>query len=244
MDRLFKKSALILLLASSIIFAGSQEEIFLRANKLYKEQNYKQALELYQSMNAKGTAVWENIGSCFYALGEYTHALIAFKRAEKSVLSAHCLAIHKKIDVVQDALDQSVKQNWWNYFYNYIRCVTSGISLLFIQLLFLLVWFSFCLSVYYRALNKKYIFLSLIFGSSVIIIGLIMIIQYKKHFTLIGIVVPQTITLFTGPDDNFHQLGTLNTAQEVVIQDERPNWYKINYNQLTGWVHADAIEKI
>lgn len=226
-----------------VLYAGNQEENFLRANKAYKEKEYKQALELYQSIRPKGPAIWENIGNCFYALGDYAQAIIAFKRAEFGTLK-QCKTIQQKINAVYHKLDYPIESNWLEYAYTYIKCMISGISLLSLQLLFLLLWFIFFFCIYKGRQGKKYRMISALLFGVLVVIGVMTLVKYKEHMQQIGIVLPKTTEVFAGPDKNFYQLGSLNRAQEINIQDERSGWYKIQYKKITGWVRADAIEKI
>jgi len=189
---------------------------------------------LYQTINPKGTAVWHNIGNCWYALHNYVQALIAFKRAEQYASFKECSVLQKNITAIQDKFNYSTEDNLWNR-WRYIRWVTFGIPLLFLQLLVLLFWFG----LFWHNRKRKHFIISILFGCCVGLLSLATIIQYQFRTQHFGIVLAQTT-----PDKQFNQIGKLCVAQEVRINDERKNWYKVQHQKITGWVWADAIEKI
>ena len=84
-------------LATTILHAGSQEEIFLRANKLYQQHKFQDALTLYNTLSHKGPAVWENIGNCAYYLEDYSHAIAYWYRAQRYINSPQYAILKKRI---------------------------------------------------------------------------------------------------------------------------------------------------
>ena len=52
------------------------KESFLQANVVYAQEEFKQALYVYQRIDNKGAAVWFNMGNCWYHLKQYVDALL------------------------------------------------------------------------------------------------------------------------------------------------------------------------
>ena len=80
---------LFILLATYALLASPIDEYnFYRANSLYKEGHYKQALELYKAIEPKGDRVYYNIANSYYRLGEYQKAIEYYKLIEDESFNA------------------------------------------------------------------------------------------------------------------------------------------------------------
>jgi tetratricopeptide (TPR) repeat protein len=65
------------------VVAGNVQEVFLKGNVAYLAGNIDGALKLYQTIDPKGPAVWYNLGNCYYRIGNYPEAIVAWRRAQK-----------------------------------------------------------------------------------------------------------------------------------------------------------------
>src|ERR1700722_3305000 len=82
-----------------IIFGnGNNQEIFLRAHKLYEQKEIEQAYALYQSIENKGSAVWYNMGNCNYKLGKFLEAYACWHQAKKNATAKEFQDILYNID--------------------------------------------------------------------------------------------------------------------------------------------------
>ena len=61
---------------------------FYRANNLYKEGHYKEALELYEAIEPKSDRIYFNIGNSYYRLGQYQKAIEYYKLIDNEQFNA------------------------------------------------------------------------------------------------------------------------------------------------------------
>jgi len=228
------------------IHAGNTQETFLRANKLYKEHEHAQALELYESIKNKGSATWYNMGNCAYKLGKYTDAYVYWRKAQAYATSHEHKAIAHNINALADIIDAQVwvvqDTNAYEW-YKPIKNIATARSLLFMQLLFLLLWFLVWYCGAYLLREKRYMLGSMLL-SSTLGCALLLALNYREHTKQVALVVQSQIKVFAGPDDHYHCLGYINAIAELEIKEQRDQWYKVCHKDLVGWVFADTIIRV
>ena len=100
-----------LLFSSLFVSAQNAEELFKNANKLYTEQNYDAAIELYESIEAKGmesSELYFNLGNCYYKLNKIAPSIYNYEKALKidptneDALNNLSYAKRMSIDVIEE----------------------------------------------------------------------------------------------------------------------------------------------
>ena len=218
---------------------GSGEEFFLRANKYCEQHDWSQAFTLYKSINQKGSLVWYNMGNCCYHLKNYTEALIYWKRSEQDASYIIYAQSKHNQHILARKLNKIVPVVWIKQLYEFFVYNLLGISLLFLQILFLFCWlFLFFLGQYW---GKTFFSAALIMVALSGLVGTGIVVKYKQ-MNKVGIIITDSTKIFAGPSQEYHVLDVLNHIDQVTIQDVKPNWYKIKYATGAGWVMADAIQ--
>lgn len=242
MDKSFKKNYLIFFvfcIVSFFVCAGNDEELFLRGNKYYKEADYENALASYDGIEKKGRAVWYNMGNCFYTMQDYTQAFVHWSRAERGA------QYHERSDITRNKehllamLGKLGTKTYIQKVYAYISACAYFVPLLILEIVFLLFWY-LLFFFFYKGKNK------VLCGAvciCLLYVGLLLHIQYKESSTLTGVVL-QKVSLYAGPNTAFHVIASLSSIESVVVTDSRDGWYKIRYEDLIGWIKADAIQVI
>jgi len=246
MRRTMSMVFLVGLLSSALQMHGVYyQEVFLQANKLYKEREYEKALEAYASLPNKSTAVWYNTGNGLYHLGNYIEALVAFKRAERDATSMQRQAIEHNIHQVREALDiPPAVVSYAQRLYEFFTRPLGIVSLLFLQIMFLLLLYCtfFCMRRMFR--SKKYGICFVWLTGLTFWCGISLGIKaYDTRYER-GIVIQQQGTMFVGPDKKYDASGTIMLADELIILEKRAEWYKVKKGKLFGWVPAEFIAEI
>lgn len=219
-------------------FAGKHNENYYRASKFFKEGNYTEALEAYQSLVPQGPITYYNQGVVLYYLQRYGQALAAWRKAQlyakpalQKKLAFNCLQVQKKLDLPKDT--------WLSKFFITIQ---SYCSLMFFQVLFLIMWIGWYASFFapYTLLEKIRPFLFV--GACVC--GFVVATLYWATHTKRGIVIASEAKLFTGPNSEFHTLADLKEGQQVKVVGQEESWYKVLYNDSTGWIQKTDLEEI
>lgn len=242
MVRTIRKSSIIFCFITFFAFAGNDEELFLRANKLYELHEYDKALSLYEMIPSKGRAVLYNMGNCYFHKNDYSQALIYWMRAEKGAGSGEYAAISHNKNYVLQKMGKKEDEHFLSRVKHFFDNAEPYISLFCLQLLFLLLWY-FCIFFGYRYGRIKKIQLLLLM-MSLFFIATMLWMQHLKKSTIVGVVTQKKAELLAGPDKGFDLIGFVNYADHIIIKETRKGWYKVRYSDNIGWVEADAIQII
>ena len=230
---------LLCVFATNIIHGDSAIPDQLRsAAALYEQKEYDQASVLLRDIHPKNSVIWYNMGNCAYKKNEYEYALSYWRCAYASASSDVKKHIAYNIDVVEQKMGRSNQTSFVKNIYDAYR----SIPLIIFQLFFLLPWFLLLLFIKRYKHGTKYkslFFVSLLFMT--IVSGVVLGFKYHIIKQRRGIVMKHQVSLFAGPDEQYHILGFLDGASEVVVHEQRPSWYKISYKQGSGWLMQDSI---
>jgi tetratricopeptide (TPR) repeat protein len=256
MKRLVCTLVSVFTLTSAIANGTYYQEVFLRANKLYKEGAYENALEAYNSIQDKGAAVWYNSGNCLYKLGNYIDALVAFKRALLNASYKQRTVIKHNIEQTLLALNVSSKVvdsrfRVLQVVIDFTKWLTAMTSLLFLQLLFLFLLYAtfFCVWYLQRSQTKSRIIIGIL-GTMTTCSAIALIVKYDDTLFTHGIVTHNQASIFVGPDKKYHMVATVGLADELIILEKSTDWYKVKKGRLLekdhllGWIPAEYVAEI
>lgn len=242
-ERMNHKMSVCILLMMGVVCtissAYTNKELFLRGNHAYEDGEYAVALKNYEDIESKGSAVWENMGNCYFHMNQYAQAKVCWQRAQRNCGSAHEYAhIAHNIDVLEhaDILEPSPK-DITEYVYSYC----ASWSLLALQLLILISWF---LVVYLLLYKRNRIMIASSVGFIMFIMMIIFGIVYQQKMGDYAVVCDDGAPVYIGPDTSYHVEGKLGHTATVRVTDTRSDWYKIMYKDLAGWVQADKLVRI
>ena len=211
---------------------------FLKGNSLYQEKKYREALQSYNLINKKGRATWYNMGSCYFSLKKYPRAIACWRKAQKNASYKELSRIEKNITQAYEKLDHKIS----GPIISFTEKMVSGISLGTLQMMFLLFWFTFFISLYWLKRKRKLVCVVLLFINCFLF--LFVLSKYSVTMKQKGIVL-ESVDIFVGPDTHYYKLGTLQPADEFEVLKTQKKWYKIKRAQKIGWaLAADNIEII
>src|SRR5579872_4836188 len=141
MVRTIRKSCIIVCFLSFFAWAGNDEELFLRANKLYEAHDYDKALSSYEMIPHKGRAVLYNMGNCYFYKNDYPRALAYWSKAEKGATVQEKLAIDRNKHYVLEKLGKKNDYFFAQRMYELFEYSAFYVSFFCLQLLLLLVWY-------------------------------------------------------------------------------------------------------
>lgn len=230
--------------ASSILCAGNDEELFLRGNKYYAEEKYDQAFASYNEISKKGRAVLYNMGNCLFNTHDYSGALVYWSRAQEGATTAEYNVIMRNKDLAFAKLGRKKELSWWNTVVVFLRSQLPCVSLLWLQLIFLMCWLLFIIiACSQKAMRFKRIFQGFL-SLYIAITGILLTHYYTHSGTIAAVVMKKDAHLFAGPDKGFHAISPVLYADDVRVKETREGWYKIQYADMIGWVEADVIQII
>ena len=236
-----------------ISFAQTSNELFSRANDLYKNGQYSKAIELYLNIEKNGLEsddLFFNLGNCYYKLNKVAPSIYYYEKALKinpmhqDASNNLVFAKRMTIDVIEDLpktflqrfssnVIQKLTYNTWA-----ILAVTASFLA---ALLFLLYYFS--------AAPKRKIFYFNITIFAVFVMIVAVIFAYSNYNTAqksrSAIVFSPKSEIKNAPSLNGETVFELHEGTKVTILDELPNWKKIKLaDGKIGWVNVSDIKEI
>jgi len=217
------------------------QETVLRAHKLYEQNEFEQARDLYNLIEKKGPATWYNLGNCHYKLDNHLNALICWRRAERDATWSEFPALYHNMNEAQKKL--GIELSFKDSLARSVRRLLSLFSLFGWQIIFLLVWTMLLLLLGYLARTQRYLVLS---SLSLLLVVCMSTLYIKFDFVNArnGIVTDKTLVVYSGPDKGFHELGSLCKTNEVTILEENNEWLKIQDNNLVGWIPESTVAQV
>lgn len=247
---------IITLSLSGIIFNSSAQdvgELMKQANDYYRDGEFDKAIIIYDSLvNAgyQGTSLYYNLANSYYRVGKLGFAILNYERALKLSPSdddvKHNLAFANlsTVDRIQplptfflfdwwESILASLTINGWTYLTYFI----------FILLLISIVFYFFAKTIF----QQKLILFSGLGILVVLLISLSLLIVkiYREETVIGGVVVEQSITVKTSPDQGSTDAFVIHEGLKVNLEDKIDNWVKIKLaDGKVGWVENEAVEKI
>ncbi len=230
-------------LATIALFAGNDEELFLRGNKEYKHKDYDAAFRSYDMMSKKGRAVLYNMGNCAFHKNDYAQALVYWSRAEVGATPQEYTIIARNKELVATIIGKQDDQSLWYTIITFLHVALPYASLFFLQIFFLLCWYLCMFLTRTKQMKiKKIVLSSLCFFMA--ISGAVLRVYYIRESVQSGIIVKKEAQLLVGPDKGLHALSPVVYASKVTVKEMREGWYKVRYADMIGWVEADVIQII
>jgi tetratricopeptide (TPR) repeat protein len=115
----------------------NNQELFLQAVNQQQEKNYGHAINLYEQINQPGRAALYNTALSYYALNKFPQALAYLQKAQHNAPYREYMLITDHLNIINKQLGKPIVSFW----YSILAAMVSGISLLFLQLLFLALWY-------------------------------------------------------------------------------------------------------
>ncbi len=236
-----RKSYLVLILSSLCWYVTcyvNNEEVFLNANKLFHEQQFQEALQLYDSLPQHSWAVYYNKACCFFHLDNYVQALVYWQRAlknggysYKALIDDYCLRAREKLNV------HNACSSWNDSLY----CATKKIPLFFWQFLFLMMLYAlFFLYLSYPSMSLWRFFSLLIM--TLLLLSILIFKHYYAHKQ--SVIVLEPSALYAGMDSSFSKVIEVPKGSMVSAFSRYKDWAKVYYHGKVGWINLSTIEFI
>lgn len=231
------KKVITLGIALSIFFckADRQHEDYLRAQQLAANNQFQEAVILYDTMMHPGFNVFYNKGICLYKMGKYVQAFCAFKKA-------YTYATRTNYKDVKTALHESAhkggfeyKTNWKNILYEtqfYIPLLVIQIG--YLLLVMLLAWY-----ILYKPFSYKSSVLITVGLLYTVYVGLMWRISTRFEGVII---VPAHV--YTGPGREYQAYTSFAVGTVVNVDKKEKSWYKVKGLQNSGWVEDTTVHII
>jgi len=240
---------IIILISQSIL----SQSVFDKANNAYKQGNYQQAIDSYQSIlksKKHSSGIYFNMANCYYKLNQVAPAIYNYEKAlllnpkDKDIKTNLEFAKNRRIDdikIVQTVGFEKLFKDITNMFnYN-----TWGYVIIILSFVFLLFFIGYYFS---ETTLAKRIFFVGIFGLPIIIIGAIfsaLLEKSNREKFNPAIVFSESSSVKTEPKENAQEAFVLHEGTKVFILEEVDAFSKIILEDETeGWIYKKDIKTI
>jgi tetratricopeptide (TPR) repeat protein len=227
------------------------QDLFDKANQLYEEGKYTEALNQYLEIEKAGShwKVFYNIGDCYYKLNQPVRAKIYYLKARR--LEPFEPSIQKNIEIVNKLLKDKVPASKPDFISRLLMRIESILSLnvLSITLLLLVVIFNGFVFMLIKKGKSRFI----LYGVSFSLILAVLFAGYHIHRVNkynrrnIAVIIKKDAQLRSGPGENNTVLFKVNPGLEVKIIDQLGNkkWLQVSASsEIAGWIEAESLEQI
>lgn len=244
---------LLFVIITSLTSAQSPEHLFNKANKEYRSGHFDQAKQQYEALVKEGyhsSALYFNLGNCYYKTGETAKAILNYERAKKinpddeDVAYNLRLAYSNTVDKV-DPVPQLFYERWWSQLlFMFSPDTWSWVAVA-------LLWLAVGLGIWY--LNASTIAtrkLSFMSGSVTLILACMMFslaaCSHRRINNHQGAVVMEpSAYVRSSPDEKSTGLFMLHAGTRIEVIDELGGWKQIRIaNGNVGWMATGALEVI
>jgi tetratricopeptide (TPR) repeat protein len=241
MNKIIKFS--LLFFVFNIMVNGQSQDYqnyFKAANNAYHQQNYEQAIELYQNILSQGyhsKEIYFNIGNSYYRLNRIGEAILYYEKAQK--LDPRDVDIQYNLELANLRVIDRIEWDNLKLFFS-IQQLSRLISVLFALTVFCLILWLFTKR--YR-LRRWILYLSAVAGLLTIFWAYILIIRTGelKEFHW-AIVLTPTVTVLSAPDENSTDVFLLHEGVKVSLNENRGDWVKISLpDGKSGWMKKNDI---
>jgi tetratricopeptide (TPR) repeat protein len=225
----------------------ASEQVFELGNKQYVNENYSEAISLYDSILTSGlesSELYYNLGNCHYKTNDWANAIWHYEKSlqlNNNEKTKHNFEL-AKLNIIDriEPLPQLFYKKWWiNLTQTLSTQVWQIITLFGMGFIFILQLISQFTSLKSKQITK-------IFSAITVIILLITQTSYHNNFTKKeAIIFSETITVNSAPTSSSTNLFTLHTGSKVEIIDTIGDWINIKIaNGNSGWIGQNSIKEL
>lgn len=248
----------ILLIIFGIVFfinlfaIDSQEQILIKANAAYKNNDFDNALKYYSELemkNPKNPDLYYNIGNSYFRLNRIGLAILYYKKALLNN-SAHSLAKKNLNFALKFTIDKQDYENQ-NFITNLIMKAYKALSLniLSVLLLFSLTSFVFIVQRLIKKNSRHSHTLRLLLVVSIFISSIFIVWSSMRYYHYINnneaVILSSEVNAYSGPGENFSKLFTIHEGLIIKINKKDNAWTLISLsNGFSGWVRTSTYKVV
>ena len=241
------------LMLFSASYAESYQQLMQRANTAYQQQQYAEAVALYQQIadaGNEGSVLYYNLGNAYYKTDDLSHALLWYERAlrldpRNEDIKHNIAFVNRQLVDRIEVLPELFITRWWNALSKSLTSNTWAIlSIIFCALMFLsVVLLLVARRPWLRSLGLATTVLCLLLTVFSIIFAHKEAVRYEKFPE--AIVMQPVLNAKSTPNATGNDLFVIHEGLKVGVTDRLNDWLEIKLpNGEKGWVPAQGVEVI
>jgi len=243
---------LIFTIMSFYLKADSLQIYFSEANKLYQENKYVEAINLYEKIlqqNNESYELYFNLGNSYFKTNQVAKSILYYEKALKLKPNDEDIKFNIQYAnlYIKDDISSSptfILDRIYNSFLFLFSSNTWAVISIILFVISLSVFIIFLFSkIKFR---RKIAFFSSIFLIIISVITMFFSADLKNYISKPNsAVIMEAVTLKGSPDISGTDLLIINPGIKVDIKGSENNWYEVKLpNGKVGWVSKKSIEVI
>jgi len=247
---------ILFLIFISFIFCGSllaqsPDDLYRRANLSYEDEEYEEAISLYETliqMDKVSPEVFYNLANSFFKLKKIGKAVVNYERALRLTPRDRDASLNLKLarSMTIDKIEILEKGFILNLILlPYDRLNIDELTLL-VSILYLLITTLFIFSIFFVE-KRKIVFYNIgALGILTFVLSIFLVSKiYNENFLKSAVVVSEKVDVRSGPKEDYFLQFTLHEGTKVRVVEERQLWYEIDLSKdLRGWLPKDSVDII
>ena len=234
-------------------YGESYQQLMQRANTAYQQQQYAEAVALYQQIadaGNEGSILYYNLGNAYYKADDLSHALLWYERAlrldpRNEDIKHNIAFVNRQLVDRIEVLPELFITRWWNALSKSLTSNTWAIlSIVFCALMFLsVVLLLVSRRPWLRSLGLATAIVCLLLAVFSIIFAHKEAVRYEKFPE--AIVMQPVLNAKSTPNATGNDLFVIHEGLKVGVTDRLGEWCEIKLpNGEKGWVPARGVEVI
>lgn len=252
--KLFIKRVLcIVFLIVNPLFSSGSIENFEKANSLYRQNNFPEAIKIYEGLSKSGYKdfrLFYNLGNAYFKVGKVGLAILNYEKAfklnstDEDIRNNLLVARNKLIDKI-DVVPEFFLYDWFNKLKDFQNLNGWSLTSLILFIVFLLLLSNLII---FRKINLFRTNLFFIFLISFLFLFCSMLTVIKlidNNNDDKAIVVQKVVNVKSSPSNNSSDSFIIHEGLKIKIEDKLEDWLKIRLDDgKTGWLKIKEIEII
>ena len=226
-----------LAMRAAILVVSNAAAEFDRANKLYEQGKFPEAVSAYETLAASGVgnaSLWFNLGNAAYKSGQMGRAIVAYRMAER--LTPRDPSLRANLQFVRSKVynDERTRLPAWK---SAIRIATLNEWTALAAMCF---W-AWCAVLMTGEMTRRRYTKTLIAGLGLLLLcgaGLASAVADQSAGE--AVVVAREVTVRFGPLDESQAAFQLRDGAEITVADEKSDWLQVrDAEKRIGWMRRD-----
>lgn len=227
---------------------GDPKYLFYKANTLYEEGKYDEAISEYSKLLSQGMEsgnLYYNLGNSYFKKGELGMAVLNYERAKRLIPRDSDLKSNYRFALSRTKSNLSeTSRPWFKKAAAVFDTLTVNEITVMLSSIFVVTILFFIVRLYVRISGKN----SLLFVSlSVVVFGIVVFLLFSRISIVDreAVVVSESTEVRFEPFENATTHFTLYEGVKIEIIQSRKEWMKIRRpDGKIGWIKNQAAEKI
>lgn len=241
---------IVLLINLSVALAYNKIGDFTKANEHYKNEEYQEAIEIYESLINDGFQQFEvyyNLGNSYFRTSDYSKAIINFERAKRIEPSNEDVNYNLRIANLRivdkfDTVPKIFFVQWYEFLLNLFNsCIWAWLIIIFFWL------FIISITLFRLSSSAQFRKSTFLIGNTILVLMIISVVLSFNTFTRENskkeaIIDTPSVYIKSAPEQTSMDMFVLHEGTKIRILDSVGDWYEIKIeNGNVGWINKNDI---